>query len=332
MLKCAQSPLSRFATLAVGLFLVSAIGCQEPESAKRNSQDAIPEIPRDLADKDYSPIPNNNLNSRLNAIQILEKFNINAFILPQPRTSSIARLSSGITSCITKKLRELPISVTSDTIRVEYSLDLTNLCDESPKVDETVPEVMNIANGVIQVSCVGGGFSRLAEKKFGDIDSTICSSSDLIFYSVDMHYKARKVTRFTKEGIETLVVERAEERFSLSQVTDNPCFIKRGKTDFEISPCRVTLESFSFAGSPESESLSANDTGGPSIQLSYIDFGNMKYESGANYFNNSSVKFWINGWQGNLTYSNGWAPPRWEAQNNEEVVSGILGTTATEAL
>lgn len=318
-----------FFQIAILSTLISLVGCDKSNSDQQPSADALALSDLVPAHAKFSEINAAELSEHLNQLSILKKFDVSSFIFPQPPISNIARNASGIEACITKKINSLPISVTSDTARVDYNLDLTSLCDEAPKDIETVPEVSNTAHGTIQVTCAGANFGELDEKQLGQMSRQICNHSGLTFYSFDQSYAARKVILSNENSTEKRIIQKMVGNFNLSQADGNPCFIKVVEDDYEFSPCRVVHESKSFNGDESNEQLSANDPKGESVFISYLDFGAMHFETGATYFNNSAVQFWVNGWRGTVHYTNGWAPPRWEATKDEETVSGILGVNTS---
>lgn len=268
--------------------------------------------------------------SFLNGRSELAKLSSDSLLLPQPETAKLSRLATGIDSCIAKKLDDLPVQVTSDSLRLEYSLDLTALCDEAPKTAETVTEISNVARGLIVIGCPGGDFRRFAGKTLKEARASggTCVGAQLAWYALDMQYAARKVTKTTVGTTTTTQVSVQEGHTMWSKGDGKACRIRRHPENNNIADggeCRLAFSTKTFSGTPENAVLPASSSDGPRVIQGQEDFGTLNAEPTAPYYSNGTTGFVVNGWRGTLTYSNGWAPPRWEAAKDGVTASGTLG-------
>ncbi len=315
------------------VLVLAFAGCSKDEPDSKGSADALPLVtPFVVAGTPASTLKGDDVRAALNGESALQKLVVDALLAPPLRTSGLSRLANGIDACVAQKLRTLPVSVTSENVRIEYDLDLTALCDELPKTNETVTEITNRASGTIVIGCVGGDFLRFADKTLGEVRDAggACGAAPLIHYVAEMRYAARKVVKTAGEGGTFTEVATSEEgHFMWSGADGTLCAIERDPVEKKlmvVRPCRLALTTKTFAGLKASESLPPTDVNGPKVLAIETSLGALTYEANSPYYGGGIATFSINGWNGTLNYTNGWAPPRWDAKDS------VTGAGATGTL
>ena len=329
-----MSKLRSIGALLVSSSLLAAGACSSKDDTKAGAAEPPVLGLWSVADAVGTKLALADLTATLNARTELAKLTADALLLPLPETAKLSRLATGIDACIAKKLKDLPIGVTSDSLRLEYSLDLTGLCDEAPKATgETVTEISNTARGLLIIGCPGGDFRRFVGKTLNDARGSggTCAGAELTWYALDMQFTARKVTKTTTNGVDTLKVTVQEGRTMWSKADGKACHLRRHpeSNDFvDAGDCRLAFTVRTFDGTPENEAKLPTDVDGPRVIAAQEDFSPLTAEPSAPFYSNGAVNFAINGWHGALTYSNGWAPPRWDAKKDSESAAGTLGQAA----
>lgn len=317
--------------------LLAAAACSNSDDATTALVAEPPVLPLwtdiDVPSTELTP---QELSSALNASPILAKLTAAKLVLPTPLSSSLSRADGGIAACIAAALKNLKISVTTDSLRLEYALDLTKLCDEAPKsLNENVTEISNTARGLLVVSCPGADFQHFAGKTLADVQASgnsLCAG-DLTFYAMDMQYAARKVTKIVDNGAETFKVEVDEGHQMWSKPDGKACQVRNHPDKHNIvdaGNCRYSSIEKSFSGLPADESKAVGALDAPTIFLFQADFSALQADPDAPFYANGTTNFKMNGWSGTLTYTNGWAAPRWTAKrdNTTEETNGTLSPGA----
>ena len=272
------------------------------------------------------------LKSLINSEDLLGTIKIDQLLKFAPAASSLSRMNRNeFRACIAKRIADAPVSKTTDTISIQYNIDLIAACDETPKADDKVSELSNQIIGKLTVTCPGAGFSDWEENTWGEASNksleSSCKSGRQIKFASSYEIKARKAWKELKrDNTEVSKLSVQVTRASLTALDGSPCDLSLENKIWTLQSCRKIEFSRTYEGAPEFEGTSPNATATerPVVQQSEINWTQTKNEEGYPYNHAGNTTFTFNGWTGSLVYTNGWAAPKWTAVRGGDKADGTL--------
>jgi hypothetical protein len=243
-------------------------------------------------------------------------------------------LAAQFSNCVKNKLDNIALAVTADSISFNAQFDFTAECDRIPLPEDHIAKISNSFEAFFELSCAGQDFSSYIGKTFKDLSTTaICANSSAVQLQFHSLAKAVKSTE-TKVGdvyAVTNVTSEITAQETSGTPNGGPC--RQVVTDNKhsvLQSCVQIKQSRTFNGAPkfESNSPAEKTDAHPVVIQSIITLSNMTQErDGAPYYTSGTTTFQINGWNGTVAYTNGWAEPKWEAKLGQQSVHGNIGAT-----
>lgn len=243
-------------------------------------------------------------------------------------------------ACVKKKLDSVPLEVTGDTVSYTFDYDFITLCDDAAKPDDLVEEIKNRMTGTVIIGCGGGDFSKLKNGEAKDLTQSaeLCKDAQSVKFFYNFTVDARITTK-TKNGTEYEVtdVHSAKGSSSLAAATGGPCVLTVTDKKFRhVDSCEAIDQLKRYDGAPKFESNSPvihkdehEKEDRPRVIQSKATVSNAVIETDAPYYKApTNTTFVINGWNGTVNYSNGWAGPTWTATKDSEKAGGEIGNNA----
>lgn len=228
-------------------------------------------------------------------------------------------------TCVSTQIANTPLAVTSDTIGFNLDLDFITLCDSPLEEKDLVGELKNKLTVSVQIGCAGIGITGESMRTAGDLlrrpnPEDFCGAQRFAAYSYTYTLDARKSVKQKKPDntISVTGVSSVLYNESLSALSGGPCsrvLLGDEKNSKEVSGCQQIVQSRTFGGKPEDEINSPKETlkGRPVVIQWIASVENASQESDASSYRSANTKFKLNGWEGQVNYTNGWAAPTWSA-------------------
>ncbi|MCX6117866.1 MAG: hypothetical protein NT027_10005, partial [Proteobacteria bacterium] len=253
------------------------------------------------------------------------------------KLSRDVNVSADFVKCVNTKIGLVGLQKTVDTVSFAMDFDFIKECDRDEKPDDLVGEIKNTFKANVTFGCASGQIAKLSAEFLKDLPSDIfnyCKSEDVLSrkFGWDMTVDARKTFK-VKNGTEYEVnqVVSILSNVSLTAKNGSPCNIVRtNSTTEQMDSCRMVSQSKTFTGKPVDESNSPNDKvkNHPRVLKKVVTVGGAILNEGSNYYSSANTTFLFNGWEGKLTYKNGFVAPTWEANLGSAKRGGTLGQIA----
>lgn len=319
-----------FTTFAIALLALN--GCHSDDGEPGPSRQGF-----GLTTPDSGPtteLTGEDVRAYLNSLPLLSKIDKSLLRLDDFEVPAMASGSSdSLKSCANELLRKKGLNVTRNSVALTFDADLIAECDEPIEDFPDLAEVKNIVKYQVRVGCDRADFSHWFGKTLDDVGSAeispYCENSKLIVVNRAGSVEARKAVKTKQEGESEITdLKVVHLAFRLSGIDTSDCTLVRDRNTVKIRSCRYDLWSKEYYGHPQFENVDANDVdkeNKPSVyQLSIILKG-LEQSDEDRFYNLGEIVFELNGWKGRVKYNkNGWASPRWEAQNGSQKVEGIF--------
>jgi|GEM_PF-2735360 len=323
----------------LGMLMTSACGGLSSDNESGNT----PVDQFSLTGDETTKIDAKKLTETLNNEALLGTIKIDELLKLVPAIPALSRMNtSDFQACVKKRLSDVPVSVTTDTLSVQYDLDFIASCDEAIKPEDKITTLENRVTGKLAVICQGAGFAQWEGRTWGEASNTslvaACSNGRQIQFASSYAVTARKLAKTTvgdgnaKKEIDQLATQLV--RASLTTADGSPCTLKVENKIWTMETCRKVTYVRQYTGAPESENISPNATDKterPYVQQSEVLWANAKFLEGDRYFHAGATQFNFSNWKGAMTYTNGWAAPKWDASLDAESTNGTFGQPYKQA-
>lgn len=235
--------------------------------------------------------------------------------------------NANFSKCIAQKMNDTKLQVTHDTVSFNFDFDFIAICDRKELPTDLIGEIKNTMKATVTFGCAGGTISSLQGKfvenlNGEDVLGKLCkdaTTNKILSKKVTYEYTvdARKTTTVKKgTEYEVVLVNSVFTNASLKAKNNSPCnLLVVNDTTSRVDSCRAISQSKTFKAHPKYEANSANDKAAPHpiVNQTVITVNDGIWEHDAQFYTTADTTFLANGWNGVLTYRNGWAAPTWEA-------------------